>query len=158
MAMTPKLFTISGAAVELGVDRRTVAAALADVVPDGKVGKIAAWRLRTVLRALGVRLRGSSNMESTSADLDELERLNEVLTEGFKRVEAEPDVAKRREMLREIGPNVGRIDAVWARSYASFSEAERKFYDRYRDMAISQMVGEVLALGQWQLKGEVDCR
>jgi hypothetical protein len=36
MAMMPQLYSISGLAVELNVDRRTVAARLRNVTPDGR--------------------------------------------------------------------------------------------------------------------------
>lgn len=52
MAMRPALFTISGLATELGIDRRTVAQRLAGVAPDGKSGRHDAWRLQTVLPML----------------------------------------------------------------------------------------------------------
>jgi hypothetical protein len=51
--MTPQLFSISGLAVELGVDRRTIAAKLRNVRPDGDLpGGSPGWRLTTALRAL----------------------------------------------------------------------------------------------------------
>jgi phage terminase Nu1 subunit (DNA packaging protein) len=53
MAMIPRLWTISGLAVELAADRRTIAAALRGVTPDGKEGQHDAWRLITALTALG---------------------------------------------------------------------------------------------------------
>jgi hypothetical protein len=146
MPMTPQLFSISGAAVELATDRRTIAAALANVAPDGKLGQHPAWRLRTVLDALGYR--GSQNKPS-SADLDEMERLAEALDAGFKRVEAEPDITKRRAMMREIGPNVGRLDRIWARLNATAAPAERDMVERYRDMVLGQAIGNVLALCNW---------
>jgi hypothetical protein len=53
MAMTPQLFSISGLAVELGLDRRTVATRLRDVRPDGVLPRGSpGWRLATALRAL----------------------------------------------------------------------------------------------------------
>jgi hypothetical protein len=53
MAMRQQLWSISGLAVELEVDRRTLAVALKGVPPDGKLGKHDAWRLLTALTALG---------------------------------------------------------------------------------------------------------
>jgi hypothetical protein len=72
MSMRPKLWTISALGVELGVDRRTLASKLADVPADGKSGSRDAWRLTTVLAALGwgrpkrtkgARIAGSSDYE-----------------------------------------------------------------------------------------------
>src|SRR3954449_7350596 len=52
MAMRPRLWTISGLAVELGRDRRTIAKALARVPPAGRVGGHDAWRMADALQAL----------------------------------------------------------------------------------------------------------
>jgi hypothetical protein len=55
MAMRPRLWAISGLAVELGKDRRTVAKALARVPPAGRLGGHDAWRLTDALKALEPR-------------------------------------------------------------------------------------------------------
>jgi hypothetical protein len=53
MAMMPQLYSISGLAVELNVDRRTVAARLRNVTPDGLLPRGSpGWRLATALRAM----------------------------------------------------------------------------------------------------------
>ena len=52
MAMTAKLWTISGLAAELDRDRRTITRALRDVPHDGKEGRYKAWHMTTVLAAM----------------------------------------------------------------------------------------------------------
>lgn len=52
MAMTPKGWSISALAVELGRDRRTVAAACANLTPMGREGKSDLYRLTDVLPIL----------------------------------------------------------------------------------------------------------
>src|SRR5690349_15305615 len=53
MAMTKRVFSINGLATETGRDRRTIAAALARVPPDGEVkGGHPGWFLSTALSAL----------------------------------------------------------------------------------------------------------
>jgi hypothetical protein len=52
MAMTARLWSISALAVELRMDRRTVAARLSTVPPDGHLKGKPAWRLTTALAAL----------------------------------------------------------------------------------------------------------
>ena len=54
MAMTKQLWSISGLAIELNKDRRTIAKALADVRPDGLLQGKRAWHLEKALRALPV--------------------------------------------------------------------------------------------------------
>lgn len=56
MAMTKRLWSISGLAVELNKDRRTIAKALAHVAPDGYLQGKPAWRLETALQV--VRIEG----------------------------------------------------------------------------------------------------
>ena len=55
MAMMARLWSISALAVELNLDRRTVAARLRGVRPDGKLHGSPAWLLSTALRALRVK-------------------------------------------------------------------------------------------------------
>ena len=52
MAMTAKLWTISGLAAELDRDRRTITRALRDVPHDGKEGRYRAWHMTTVLASM----------------------------------------------------------------------------------------------------------
>ena len=52
MAMTAKLWTISGLAAELDKDRRTITRALRDVPHDGKEGRYRAWHMTTVLASM----------------------------------------------------------------------------------------------------------
>jgi hypothetical protein len=59
MSMTARLWSISALAVELRMDRRTVAHALRDVSPDGEVNGNRAWRLTTALDALRPRKAGT---------------------------------------------------------------------------------------------------
>jgi hypothetical protein len=57
MAMTARLWSISALAVELCMDRRTVAARLSTVPADGQLNGKPAWRLTTALAALQGRKR-----------------------------------------------------------------------------------------------------
>jgi hypothetical protein len=66
MAMTQQLHSISGLATELGRDRRTIAAALSSVPPDGKKGTYPAWYLLTALDALSPK--GWSEVSETFVD------------------------------------------------------------------------------------------
>ena len=52
MAMTAKLWTISGLAAELDKDRRTITRALRNVPHDGKEGRYRAWHMTTVLASM----------------------------------------------------------------------------------------------------------
>lgn len=80
MAMTPKGWSISALAVELGRDRRTVAAAVAGLTPMGREGKADVYRLAEVLEVLNGAERPSDYEASKArkmaadADLAEAER------------------------------------------------------------------------------------
>ena len=52
MSMTPQTWSLSALAVELNLDRRTLAKRLARVPPAEVRGRAKRWRLREVLRAL----------------------------------------------------------------------------------------------------------
>src|SRR4051794_34995978 len=69
MAMRPKLWTISGLATELGADRRTVAAKLAEVPPDSTVQGYPAWRMRTAVAAIASAGGGGSDLSAARAKL-----------------------------------------------------------------------------------------
>lgn len=55
MAMTPKIYSLNALATELDRDRRTIAAALRGVKPDGKSGRFDGWLLATALRHIDRR-------------------------------------------------------------------------------------------------------
>lgn len=62
--MTPGLWTISGLAVELAMDRRTVAARLRNVPPDGQQRGTPAWLMASAVAAV----RGGAGLNGTLAD------------------------------------------------------------------------------------------
>lgn len=68
MSMTKRLWSLSALAVELGHDRRTVAAALSTVPADGIVKGNKAWFLPTALRVLNAG-RGSHAPVERTRDL-----------------------------------------------------------------------------------------
>jgi hypothetical protein len=67
MAMRPQLWTISGLATELGADRRTVAAKLAGVPPDGTVHGHPAWRMRAAMAATAPAGGGGPDLPAARA-------------------------------------------------------------------------------------------
>src|SRR4051794_32269160 len=58
MPMIPRLWSLSGLAVELAMDRRTVAGKLKDTPADGEVQGHPSWRMATAVRALNGASRG----------------------------------------------------------------------------------------------------
>ena len=92
MAMTPRTWSISALAVELGVDRRTIAAAVRDVPPAAPGAKGPEWRLADVLRVM----RGGAS--GATPDLEEA-RARKLAAEAEL---AEIAVAKARGAVVEI--------------------------------------------------------
>src|SRR5258708_5466880 len=152
MPMQPTLFSFSGAATEIGVDRRTLASALSGISPDGKIGKHPAWRLRTILKAIERGQPGSGRL--WNADVDEMERLIKALLAGLEQLEAESDIATTRKMFEVIGANFGELDALGTRMNETFPDAEREFCEQYRSMTMSRLLQEFLHLVQWKFRPE----
>src|SRR3954449_8470373 len=77
MAMTKQLWSISGLAVELGKDRRTIAKALSSVAADGHIAGEKAWHMTTALTALsGERRTPDPTQENNDIVLTLLDRLD----------------------------------------------------------------------------------
>lgn len=100
MAMVRQLYSISALAVELARDRRTIARALANVRPDGKLaGGHQAWFLASALRAL-------ETMEGRKAVAGQTHSLRPKLPLGFQSVE-------RAENPVDQGVLVGLLTLVY---------------------------------------------
>jgi hypothetical protein len=120
--MQPQLWTISGAAAELGRDQRMIGAALAGRAPDGKVGNRDGWLMRTILDALDRRKSIVRSVASNPA-CDECERLAAEIESRLALINAEHDLSRRRRMIVEHGRLVGELDRALEqnRAYDSFS-------------------------------------
>ena len=78
MAMTPQLWTISGLATELRMDRRTVATKLRAVPADGQVAGHAGWLMASAMNAIycnGERIDLSAARAKLATAQEELVRL-----------------------------------------------------------------------------------
>jgi hypothetical protein len=74
MAMTPRIWSLSALAVELGCNLRTISGALANVPADGELDRGKGWLMVTALAALGAtipirghRLNGKANEQTGEA-------------------------------------------------------------------------------------------
>jgi hypothetical protein len=151
MGMRPTLFSLNDLAVELGVNIRTISAALRSVPPDGsieiKCQSYDAWRLATALRALSRRHGNSghyTNLERAAA----VEAALDDVIDGFRQLEAEPDVGERRKLVGEIGPCIGALDrAIEASAPDGLGEVVRPFRDRF----IGELIGRLLDACEWEL-------
>jgi phage terminase Nu1 subunit (DNA packaging protein) len=139
MAMRPKLWTISGLATELGVDRRTVAARLAEVPPDSTVQGYPAWRMRTAVAAIASAGGGGSDLSGARAKLaatqEELTRLR-IDRERGDLLPAEEVVAawqaaigRARSLLLGIPPASSATLVLLARRSTDPNAAQRAIHD-----------------------------
>jgi hypothetical protein len=154
MAMTAKLFSISGLAIELDRDRRTIGKALARVPPDGKTADGgAAWHLTTALAALD-RNEGRRRSDSggDDGDIREVEFAARKLHELFERLRAEPDVGKRRAMVEAgQGKVVGEFIRAVEAARSGNSEAVRLVEEPYVLGMHGGAIGELFRLCDWKL-------
>jgi hypothetical protein len=95
MAMTARLFTISALATDLDRDRRTIAAALRGVPPDGKSGRFDAWLLSTAMLHLDRRRADGHKPKSKIGE------------HFFGRL------CEWRQIRKECGKDTPRHDAHW---------------------------------------------
>jgi hypothetical protein len=154
MAMTPKiLLTISGASIELGVDRRAVARAVVGVAPAGRVNGADAWPLRTILQHLD-KSPGGVSVGGTGAEAQcvEIERCLGDFQAGRNRLHAESKIEARRKMLRDgLGETVGRLSSALEAGAESCLPHEQMLLKIVRDQIIGEAVRELLGLCGWTL-------
>jgi hypothetical protein len=153
MGMTPTTYTVHNLAVELGRDVRLVQRALAGVPPDELVGKRRRWRLVTALSALeahgaikGARSNGSrGNGSALDQVLDALERAAFDLQSALDELAAEPNIRKRRDRAKTVGPLLVALGEALDASGEVLSPHMRELTRPYRDQLRATAAGAVLS-------------
>ncbi len=164
MAMRARLWTLSGLATELGCNIRTISAALNDVPADGRVnlrGKAYdGWKIETARKALAARsaeVARKRNGGCSAPDREALRMAGEIETRLadvealLERLDAEPDVAKRREMVKSQGGCIGALDRALAKSIESDDDM-LPIFEPMREKVLGEIVNRVLAATSWKLK------
>jgi hypothetical protein len=152
---TNRLFTTHGAASILERDRGTIMRCVRELRPDGRDDQgRPMWALANIVRAL------ARNSDVTGADggvidpiCDEIGRVAAELDAGFSRVASEPDLEKRRAMLREVAPAVGQLDKMMRRCNEAQPESRRALLETAREVVLGRNVANVLGLGNWTVEG-----
>ena len=147
MVDTTKYFTCNGAVDLLQRDPRTIGRALRgvraeEIDPQGHER----WKLPTIRKALEVHAGGPSGTGplSGAADADPA------------RLETEPDIARRREMLKEIGPRVGALDTAMRRANSQRPPVERGLLNEHCGRRVDETIGRIMALCGWnRIESEV---
>ena len=125
MSMTPTLFSLNGLATELGKDRRTMGKVLAGVKPDGTIKGHSAWRLQTVLAALGKHagsvstFRGRYRTPAFQTLLDRVEGWQEIYLKKDKGAPIEWDPAFAGMVMRVPPATI----LTWLRSGMPYARA-----------------------------------
>ncbi len=147
------LFSKEGLGREMGMDRRMVARALDGVAADGMRAGKPVYHLRTLLDAMGLRRDADRpGADPTVAD-DEVTRAAHALVERIEAVRAEPDLTKRRAILRR-GVPLGAFVAAGERFIATLVGVDRTIAETLINRITHDAVAETLALGQMQIGGD----
>jgi hypothetical protein len=156
MAMTPQTYTLEALATETGRDRRTIGKALANVAPDGRDSRgRPVWKLATCMAALdrrGGRVGSAGDVARLSG---EAERLIDLLVQGLKRAEAEPNLIERRKVLLPVGKYIGALDRLLEEATGAtpgIGEIERPLLDDLRTRVLGDLVRQFCTLGAWECK------
>jgi hypothetical protein len=148
MSMRPKLFSIGGAAIELGKDRRTIARRLARVQPDGRTADGGdGWYLSTILAQLDQARDGGDGPA-----LDALEDASAAVDDLLNALRGESNIKKRRELLKRDGGVIGAYTTALDRVRAGQSDSTRLVTGPYLDQIIGNAIAEVLALCDLKLE------
>jgi hypothetical protein len=149
MAMTAKVFSISGLSIELGRDRRTISRALSHTPPDGKCEDgTDGWHLRTALQRLG----DGRDRYADDAGLNALEAASAAVDDLLDALRAEPSVKRRRELLKREGRAIGELTAALDRVRAGHSDSTRMVEGPFVDGIVGAVIAEVLALCDLKLE------
>jgi hypothetical protein len=95
------------------------------------------------------RERPSSDSEALYADL---KRICADLHNNLEKLEAEPDVERRREAIKGFGHLVGDLDRALAATMTS--EEEQTVYGPFRDQVVGSAMRRIMELCEWTLAPE----
>ena len=146
--MKRKLWSQHALAKELGHNERTIARMLECVPADGAIpGGHRGWHMTTALAALSEYSAGSSQLRPT-ADVHHpsgtpvaIDRAASAVQDMMDRMRAEPNVDRRRELMRAEGRSVGQLH----RLIESDLEERRPEYPKIYGPYFAEMFAHVTA-------------
>jgi hypothetical protein len=154
--MKARLWSANSLSVELKVNPRTLAKALANVAADGKIAGRDAWLLTTAVQALREYEKGSSQLAdrrlnytngTSDALLGQLEQLAREIDAGMRQLrDAGPD--ERIKVLEGFGTKVGALDRLLERSIARQGSDAIAILSGFRDRTVGRLVAEIVQLVQ----------
>jgi hypothetical protein len=160
MGMTAKLWSLNALSVETGRNPRTIAHALRHTAADGELpGRHKGWLLTTALAALAAYERNSDQLghgahrPSGDETLDQIEAAARRVDEMLVRLRREPDVGRRREILKQEGGIVGALDRAFAADFDRQGEKGRLVFQPFADNVMRQTIAEITELCEYKLAG-----
>ena len=153
--MSTETFTINGAAEFLKRDRRSVAKALANVTPDMHDAGRPRWTLARISAAMAAYDRdwsGASGRDhrhryqARDADIRALEIAATQCEASLRRIAAEPDVGKRRELFEQIGLPLGDLDRAFRRCNDALDHDGRTVGEVFADHTVRQVLAQPFEL------------
>src|ERR1700730_15913474 len=111
-------YSVNALAMQFEVDRATMQRALKNTPPDLAKGKRQSFKISTAIRALEVHRRnagtsipGNGSKQQRLALIEQEEATFAELDRQFARLEAEPDIEKRRKLSFEmkIGMTINKL-------------------------------------------------
>jgi hypothetical protein len=141
--MTTPLFSINAAAEILERDRRTITKSLRYTPPDGKENNQPRWRLKTILDAL--EMTSAHNLDGHL--IDKIEADFEAFDAGFAKLQAEPDLERRRQLDDNLGVGalIGGLDRQMKMANAAIGE-ERGLSAVVSDKLVGDLISRYVKL------------
>jgi len=150
------LISENRAAQLLERDRQTIKRALRGVEPDGFEQGQPRYRIGTVMRAVAAHtsLTGrsrSSGASSIEGELVALEQADLDVKAFLERLAAEPDVRRRRAIVKSAGKVIGALDEAFGASIAAQGPDAATVYTPLRNETVASAINELLRLCKWKL-------
>ena len=145
----PKLYSINALAREFRHNERTVARAMRGMRPDGRIGKHPGWHLATASNAMRAYADHSAHLLGRTGADDKLAALMpaadrvDALLKGLR---AEPDIERRRQLLRQNGRCVGELERVLEAVFEAAGPEAPALFRPWLSEQLIEIMSETLAL------------
>jgi hypothetical protein len=158
-----RTFTANNIAEQLERDRATVLRALKNTPPDRTIHGRPQWKIATASRAVEAHLRaaygnGGSNDPKLPQLIDQIEADFKAFDAGFAQLKAEPDLARRRQLDKQLGVGklIGGLDRQMKRANAAIGE-ERGLSALVGEHLVGDLISRFLTLlDYWPSDAEMD--
>ena len=151
MQNAPKAYTVNSAAAALGVDRRTVKAAMESVPTDAQDGGRERWTLPTIHQALLARARrnvASEQYSELNKCADVIEKAAGDLATALQSLRSKPALGERRRYAVEVGPLIGKLDRAMS---MVMSADDRVLLEPLRDRITANAINTLMNACGWRL-------